>query len=100
MDPAGGHQGGVMQYSLKTILGAGGFVLLGLASLAFLLTQISNRHFSFGSQPIYEVTAMFDNVRDLEAGAHVSMSRVEVGRVTRIDLNAAPPKALGSLPLR
>ena len=88
-----------MQYSLKTILGAGGFVLLGVAALAFLLTQISNRHFSFGSQPIYEVTAMFDNVGDLKAGAHVSMSGVEVGRVSRIDFDAAEQKALVSMRL-
>jgi phospholipid/cholesterol/gamma-HCH transport system substrate-binding protein len=88
-----------MQYSLKTMLGAGGFVLLGVASLAFLLTQISNRHFSFGSQPIYEVTAMFDNVGDLKAGAHVSMSGVEVGRVTRIDFDSADQKAVVSMRL-
>jgi phospholipid/cholesterol/gamma-HCH transport system substrate-binding protein len=88
-----------MQYSLKTILGAGGFVLLGVAALAFLLTQISNRHFSFGSQSIYEVTAMFDNVGDLKAGAHVSMSGVEVGRVSRIDFDAAEQKALVSMRL-
>jgi len=99
MDPAGGQQGGLMQYSLKTSLGAGGFVLLGVAALAFLLTQISNRHFSFGSQPIYEVTAMFDNVGDLKAGAHVSMSGVEVGRVSRIDFDAAEQKALVSMRL-
>jgi phospholipid/cholesterol/gamma-HCH transport system substrate-binding protein len=99
MDPAGGQQGGLIQYSLKTILGAGGFVLLGVAALAFLLTQISNRHFSFGSQPIYEVTAMFDNVGDLKAGAHVSMSGVEVGRVSRIDFDAAEQKALVSMRL-
>jgi len=99
MDPAGGQQGGLMQYSLKTSLGAGGFVLLGVAALAFLLTQISNRHFSFGSQPIYEVTAMFDNVGDLKAGAHVSMSGVEVGRVSRIDFDAAEQRALVSMRL-
>jgi phospholipid/cholesterol/gamma-HCH transport system substrate-binding protein len=74
-------------------------MLLGVASLAFLLTQISNRHFSFESQPIYEVTAMFDNVGDLKAGAHVSMSGVEVGRVTRIDFDSADQKAVVSMRL-
>ena len=86
-----------MQYSLKTILGAGGFVLLGVASLAFLLTQISNRHLTLVSQPIYEVTAAFDNVGDLRVGAHVSMSGVEVGRVGRIDFDAALHQAVVSL---
>jgi phospholipid/cholesterol/gamma-HCH transport system substrate-binding protein len=88
-----------MHYSLKTILGAGGFVLLGAAALVFLLTQISNRHLSLKSQPMYEVTAVFDNVGDLKAGAHVSMSGVEVGRVSRIDLDAAEQKAVVSMRL-
>jgi phospholipid/cholesterol/gamma-HCH transport system substrate-binding protein len=88
-----------MQYSVKTILGAGGFVLLGAAALAFLLTQISYRHLSFASQPIYEVTAMFDNVGDLKVGAHVSISGVEMGRVSRIDFDAAEQKAVVSMRL-
>jgi phospholipid/cholesterol/gamma-HCH transport system substrate-binding protein len=88
-----------MHYSLKSILGAGGFVLLGAAALAFLLTQISNRHLSLESQPIYEVTALFDNVGDLRAGARVSMSGVEMGRVSRIDFDAAEQKAVVSMRL-
>jgi phospholipid/cholesterol/gamma-HCH transport system substrate-binding protein len=99
MDAAAVQQGGLLQYSLKTTLGAGGFVLLGVAALAFLLTQISNRRLSFGSQPIYEVTAMFDNVGDLRAGARVSMSGMEVGRVSRIDLDASEQRAVVSMRL-
>jgi phospholipid/cholesterol/gamma-HCH transport system substrate-binding protein len=83
-----------MQHSRKNILGAAGFVLLGVSALAFLLTQISNRRLSLGSQPKYEVTAVFDNVGDLKVGARVSMSGVEVGRVRRIDLDAAEQKAV------
>jgi phospholipid/cholesterol/gamma-HCH transport system substrate-binding protein len=83
-----------MQHSRKNILGAAGFVLLGVSALAFLLTQISNRRLSLGSQPKYEVTAMFDNVGDLKVGARVSMSGVEVGRVGRIDFDAAEQKAV------
>jgi phospholipid/cholesterol/gamma-HCH transport system substrate-binding protein len=88
-----------MQYSVKTILGAGGFVSLGVAALAFLLTQISNRHLSLESQPIYEVTAKFDNVGDLKAGAHVSIAGVEMGRVNRIDFDAVEQKAVVSMRL-
>jgi phospholipid/cholesterol/gamma-HCH transport system substrate-binding protein len=88
-----------MQYSLKTILGAAGFLLLGVAALAFLLTQISNRHLSLGSQPVYEVTAVFENVGDLKVGANVSMSGVEVGRVGRIDFDAALQKAVVAIRL-
>ena len=88
-----------MHDSRNTILGAVGFVLLGVAALAFLLTQISNRHLSLGSQPVYEVTAVFDNVGDLKVGAHVSMSGVEVGRVGRIDFDASEQKAVVSMRL-
>jgi len=86
-------------YSLKTILGAGGFVLLGAGALAFLLTQISSRHLALKPQPMYEVTAVFDNVGDLRVGAHVSMSGVEMGRVSRIDFDPAEQKALVSMRL-
>jgi phospholipid/cholesterol/gamma-HCH transport system substrate-binding protein len=88
-----------MQHSRKYILGAAGFVLLGVSALAFLLTQISNRRLSLGSQPKYEVTAVFDNVGDLRVGARVSMSGVEVGRVGRIDFDAAEQKAVVSMRL-
>jgi phospholipid/cholesterol/gamma-HCH transport system substrate-binding protein len=97
--PAARQERDLMHYSLKNILGAGGFVLLGAAALAFLLTQISNRHLSLESQPIYEVTALFDNVGDLRAGARVSMSGVEMGRVSRIDFDAAERKAVVSMRL-
>lgn len=88
-----------MQHSRKNILGAAGFVLLGVSALAFLLTQITNRRLSLGSQPKYEVTAVFDNVGDLKVGARVSMSGVEVGRVGRIDFDAAEQKAVVSMRL-
>jgi phospholipid/cholesterol/gamma-HCH transport system substrate-binding protein len=88
-----------MHHSRKNILGAAGFVLLGVSALAFLLTQISNRHLSLGSPPIYQVTAKFDNVGDLKVGAPVSMSGVEVGRVGGIDFDASEQKAVVSLRL-
>jgi phospholipid/cholesterol/gamma-HCH transport system substrate-binding protein len=97
--PAARQKRGLMHYSLKSTLGAGGFVLLGAAALAFLLTQISNRHLSLESQPIYEVTASFDNVGELKPGARVSMSGVEMGRVSRIDFDAAEQKAVVSMRL-
>jgi phospholipid/cholesterol/gamma-HCH transport system substrate-binding protein len=88
-----------MHNSVKIILGAGGFVLLGAAALLFLLTQISSHRLSLGPQPIYEVTAAFDDVGDLRVGAHVSMSGVEVGRVARIDFDADRHQAVVSLRL-
>jgi len=65
-------------------VGAGGFVVLGVAALYFLATQITNRQLSFVAQPSYDVTARFDNIGDLKVGAHVAMSGVTIGRVTGI----------------
>ena len=45
------------------------------------------------------MTAEFDNVGDLKVGAPVSMSGVDIGRVTRIDLDTKEYKALVALQL-
>ncbi|MDB6084287.1 MAG: hypothetical protein JWN43_2168 [Gammaproteobacteria bacterium] len=88
-----------MRQSLNMSIGAAGFVLLGIASLVFLVTQVGNRGRSLHSGPMYAVSALFDNVGDLKVGARVSMSGVEVGRVVRIDFDAAEQKALVSMRL-
>jgi phospholipid/cholesterol/gamma-HCH transport system substrate-binding protein len=79
--------------------GAGAFVLLGFAALAFLTTQITGRGLHFASPPHYDVTAKFDNIGDLKVGAPVSMAGVEVGRVTRIDLDRNEFKAVVQISL-
>jgi phospholipid/cholesterol/gamma-HCH transport system substrate-binding protein len=83
-----------MRRSHNSYFGAVGFVLLGVGALAFLLTQLSNRHLSLTAQPMYEVTAAFDNIGELKVGAHVSMSGIVIGRVTRIDFDAVEQKAV------
>ena len=56
-------------------VGAGTFVLLGFAALAFLTTQTTTHGVHFGrAGHFYTVTAEFDNVGDLKVGAPVSMS--------------------------
>jgi phospholipid/cholesterol/gamma-HCH transport system substrate-binding protein len=76
-------------------VGAGAFVLLGFAALAFLTTQITNHGLNLGgSARYYDVTAKFDNIGDLKVGAPVSMAGVEVGRVTRISLDTREYKAV------
>ncbi len=64
-------------------LGTGLFVLLGFAALFFLVTQITNREFGIGSDG-YRLTASFEQVGGLKAGAPVSMSGVTIGRVESI----------------
>ncbi len=83
-----------MRKSSTLNLGAGSFVLLGFAALAFLTTQTTSRGVHIGSTPHYDVTAKFDNIGDLKVGAPVSMSGVEIGRVARIDLDTKEYKAV------
>jgi phospholipid/cholesterol/gamma-HCH transport system substrate-binding protein len=84
-----------MRKSRTTLnLGTGMFVLLGFAALFFLTTQTTNRGISFASPPHYDLTAKFDNIADLKVGAPVSMSGVEMGRVTKISFDAKEYKAV------
>ncbi len=83
-----------MRKSSTLNLGAGSFVLLGFAALAFLTTQTTSRGVHLRSAPHYDVTAKFDNIGDLKVGAPVSMSGVEIGRVARIDLDTKEYKAV------
>jgi phospholipid/cholesterol/gamma-HCH transport system substrate-binding protein len=71
-------------------IGTGLFVILGLAALVFLTTQLpsSGLKLSFGPAPGYDVTAEFDNIGDLKVGAPVRMAGVRIGDVTRIDLDS------------
>ncbi|MEP6884786.1 MAG: outer membrane lipid asymmetry maintenance protein MlaD [Gammaproteobacteria bacterium] len=78
-------------------LGTGTFVLLGFAALLFLTTQTTSRGIHLGSTPHYNLTAKFDNVGDLKVGAPVSMSGVEVGRVTKIAFDPKEYKAVVSM---
>lgn len=83
-----------MRKSTTLNLGTGTFVLLGFATLAFLTTQTTSRGLHLKSAPHYEVTAKFDNIGDLKVGAPVSMAGVEIGRVSRIDLDSKEYKAV------
>jgi phospholipid/cholesterol/gamma-HCH transport system substrate-binding protein len=83
-----------MRKSRTLDLGTGTFVLLGFAALFFLTTQTTSRGISFASPPHYDLKAKFDNVGDLKVGAPVSMSGVEMGRVTKIDFDSNEYKAV------
>jgi phospholipid/cholesterol/gamma-HCH transport system substrate-binding protein len=67
-------------------IGTGLFVLLGLAALVFLTTQLpsSGLHFTIGKPPGYTVTAEFDNIGSLKVGAPVRMAGVRVGDVKKV----------------
>ncbi len=86
-----------MRKSRTLDLGTGSFVLLGFAALFFLTTQTTSRGISLASPPHYDLTAKFDNIGDLKVGAPVSMSGVEMGRVTKIDFDWKEYKAAVTL---
>jgi phospholipid/cholesterol/gamma-HCH transport system substrate-binding protein len=83
-----------MRRSSTLNVGTGTFVLLGFAALAFLTTQTTSHGVHVGSPAHYDVTAKFDNIGDLKVGAPVSMSGVEIGRVSRISLDSREFKAI------
>ena len=69
------------------------FVLLGFASLFFLVTQITNRELSTNGGS-YAVQAQFENIGTLREGAAVSMAGVTVGRVQSIRFDQSVYKAV------
>jgi phospholipid/cholesterol/gamma-HCH transport system substrate-binding protein len=86
-----------MRKSRTLDLGTGSFVLLGFAALFFLTTQTTSRGISLASPPHYDLMAKFDNIGDLKVGAPVSMSGVEMGRVTKIEFDWKEYKAAVTL---
>src|SRR5450755_5065809 len=89
-----------MRKSRTLNLGTGTFVLLGFAALFFLTTQTTSRGITFFTNPPhYELTAKFDNIADLKVGAPVSMSGVEMERVTKIAFDSKEYKAVVTMRL-
>jgi phospholipid/cholesterol/gamma-HCH transport system substrate-binding protein len=76
-------------------IGTGLFVILGLAALFFLTTQLPSNglKLSFGKAPGYDVTAEFDNIGDLKIGAPVRMAGVRIGDVTAIGFDSQSYRA-------
>lgn len=81
-----------MKQNASIEIGTGLFVLLGLAALFFMATQISSHGFDFGRHD-YRLVALFDNVGGLKAGAPVSIGGVTIGRVETVDYDSAAYKA-------
>ena len=69
--------------TLEFIVGL--FVLLGVAALAVLATQVGSA--SFGHTDSYKLTANFENIGGLNVKAPVAIGGVRIGRVTAIDLD-------------
>lgn len=80
-------------------ISTGLFVLLGFAALFFLSLQITNRELSVDGAS-YSVTARFENIGSLKAGAAVSMSGVTIGRVESIVLDQDVYKAVVQMKIK
>ena len=84
-----------MSSTTRTVeISTGLFVLLGFASLFFMVTQITNRELTINGAGTYEVTAQFENIGSLKPGAAVSMAGVTVGRVDSITFDQDVYKAV------
>ncbi len=79
-------------------LWVGIFVTLGIAALVFLALKVGNLA-SFGSEPMYDVTAEFDNIGGLKVRAPVRSAGVVVGRVTDIQFDTRKYVAVVSMSL-
>jgi phospholipid/cholesterol/gamma-HCH transport system substrate-binding protein len=76
-------------------IGTGLFVLLGLAALLFLTTQLPASGLKFGGAKVgYHVTAEFDDIGDLKVGSPVTMSGVRLGEVSGIRFSPKDYKAV------
>jgi phospholipid/cholesterol/gamma-HCH transport system substrate-binding protein len=86
-----------MKNSRSLEIGTGLFVLLGFAALAFLTTQLPGSKLALWDTGGYAVTARFDNVGDIQAGAPVAMGGVKIGRVSRVMFDSTDYKAVVSM---
>ncbi len=73
--------------------GTGMFVLLGFASLFFLILKTTDVQSDIRGET-YEITARFENVGDLKLRAPVTMAGVTIGRVTAISFDSERLEAL------
>jgi len=84
-----------MKNSRSLEIGTGLFVLLGFAALAFLTTQLPGSKLAVMQDAGgYSVSARFDNVGDIQAGAPVAMGGVKIGRVSKVMYDSTDYKAV------
>lgn len=80
-------------YSRKVELIVGGFILLGIFSLAFLSLQVSGLMLNSARGDTYNLSANFNNVSGLTPRARVTIAGVNVGYVTGIKLDPVTVRA-------
>src|SRR5438045_535055 len=81
-----------MQQTRAVEIGTGLFVLLGIAALLFMVTEITAERIGV-QRAGYELSAKFDQIGGIKIGAQVSMAGVLIGRVTSIEFDNGDYKA-------
>jgi len=76
-----------MQQTRAVELGTGLFVFMGILALFFLTTRVTSFD-AYSGDGGYELTARFDQIGTLKTRSPVSISGVQIGRVTAIDFDA------------
>jgi phospholipid/cholesterol/gamma-HCH transport system substrate-binding protein len=75
-----------MQQTRAVELGTGLFVFMGIVALFFLTTRVTTFD-AYSGDGGYELQARFDQVGTLKVRAPVSISGVQIGRVTAIEFD-------------
>lgn len=75
-----------MQQTRAVELGTGLFVFMGILALFFLSTRVTSFD-TYAGEEGYELTARFDQIGTLKTRSSVSISGVQIGRVTSIDFD-------------
>jgi len=75
-----------MQQTRAVELGTGLFVFMGILALFFLTTRVTTFD-TYSGEGGYELTARFDQIGTLKTRSPVSISGVQIGRVTAIDFD-------------
>ncbi|HUG98273.1 MAG TPA: outer membrane lipid asymmetry maintenance protein MlaD [Gammaproteobacteria bacterium] len=85
-----------MQQTRAVELGTGLFVFMGILALFFLATRVTSFD-SYSGDEGYELTARFDQIGTLKTRSPVSISGVQIGRVTSIDFDVERLEAVVSI---
>ena len=82
-----------MQQTRAVELGTGLFVFMGILALFFLTTRVTTFD-AYAGEDGYELKARFDQIGTLKVRAPVSISGVQIGRVTAIDFDTQKLEAV------
>jgi phospholipid/cholesterol/gamma-HCH transport system substrate-binding protein len=87
-----------MQQTRAVELGTGLFVFMGILALFFLTTRVTSFDALTGDEG-YNITARFDQIGTLKVRSPVSISGVQIGRVSAIDFDVERLEAVVTMRL-